>query len=250
MSGRVVVVTGGGRGIGAGIVRRFVAEGATVVVADLSYDQADAALLDQVAWAAEGDLTDPAFRDGLVQGTVERYGRIDVLVNNAGMSSLRRGDLLELSPESWHRVLDVNLTATMFLTQAVARVMVAQEPRDGRRGVIVNTGSLNSYHASPDRADYCVSKVGVSMLTQVFAARLAGDGIHVHEVRPGVIETPMTSVVHEKYSRMIEDGQFPIARWGQPDDVARAVALLCSDELPYSTGQVVDVDGGFHIRRL
>jgi NAD(P)-dependent dehydrogenase (short-subunit alcohol dehydrogenase family) len=243
MGARAALVTGAGRGIGAGIAARLLADGYRVVGADLSFPEAP----DGLEWAATGDLTAASFRDSLVTGTLSRCGRIDVLVNNAGVSVARRGDLLEVTPGSWERVLGVNLTGTMFLTQAVARAMTAQVPVAGRRGDIVNLGSLNSWMASPDRVEYCVSKAGVSMLTQVYAARLAGDLIRVNEVRPGVIQTPMTAVAQEKYDALIAAGAFPIARWGQPGDVADAVAMLCSDALAYTTGQVIHVDGGFHI---
>lgn len=264
--GRVALVTGAGRGIGAGIASRLVADGYRVVGVDLDFSEGPAwrplasadpartvATRDvpgHAAWSVTGDLADPDVRAQLVTDVVAAFGRIDVLVNNAGVSAARRGDLLEVTPESWDRVLGINLTATMFLTQAVARVMVGQDPVEGRRGDIVNLGSLNSWMASPDRVEYCVSKAGVSMLTSVFAARLAGDGVRVNEVRPGVIETSMTAVAHGKYSALIEAGAFPIARWGQPADVANAVAMLCSTELAYSTGQVIHVDGGFHLPRL
>ncbi|QIK71531.1 3-ketoacyl-ACP reductase [Propioniciclava coleopterorum] len=272
--GRVALVTGAGRGIGAAIASRLRADGCRVVGVDLAFDagqgpawvplpgrapapplghDGESAPADDAsgrAWSVTGDLADAAFRDDLVAAVVAAFGRIDVLVNNAGVSAAKRGDLLEVTPESWERVLGINLTATMFLTQAVARVMVAQEPVAGRRGDIVNLGSLNSWMASPDRVEYCVSKAGVSMLTSVFAARLAGDGVRVNEVRPGVIETAMTAVAHDKYSAMIEAGAFPIARWGRPADVADAVAVLCSTELAYTTGQVLHVDGGFHLPRL
>lgn len=267
---RIALVTGAGRGIGAGIASRLVADGSIVVGADLGFSEgpiwtplagAGPAPTAEVvsaeahpgpgrAWSVAGDLADAAFRERLVAAVLAAFGRIDVLVNNAGVSAAQRGDLLEVAPESWERVLGINLTATMFLTQAVARVMVAQDPVDGRRGDIVNVGSLNSWMASPDRVEYCVSKAGVSMLTSVYAARLAGDGVRVNEVRPGVIETSMTAVAHDKYSAMIEAGAFPLARWGQPGDVANAVAMLCSSELAYSTGQVIHVDGGFHLPRL
>ncbi len=263
--GRVALVTGAGRGIGAGIASRLVADGYRVVGVDLDFSEgpawtplagadpeqtAESRGVPGQAWSVIGDLADPGVRAQLVAEVVAAFGRIDVLVNNAGVSAAKRGDLLEVTPESWERVLGINLTATMFLTQAVARVMVDQEPVEGRRGDIVNLGSLNSWMASPDRVEYCVSKAGVSMLTSVFAARLAGDGVRVNEVRPGVIETPMTAVAHDKYSAMIQAGAFPIARWGQPADVANAVAMLCSRELAYSTGQVIHVDGGFHLPRL
>ena len=138
----------------------------------------------------------------------------------------------------------------MFLTQLVARQMIRQEPLDGRKGTIINVSSCSSAVSSVSRGEYCVSKAGVSMLTMLYADRLASEGILVNEVRPGVIDTDMTSQVRGKYDAMIENGVFPIARWGTPEDVAGAVSLLCSDRLRYTTGNYIDVDGGFHIRRL
>ena len=186
----------------------------------------------------------------MVRETVQAWGRIDVLVNNAGVAPLERVDLLEMTEESFDRVIGINTRGNMFLTQAVARQMIAQPMQGRKRGTIINISSCSAEVSSISRGEYCVSKAGISMLTKLYADRLAPEGILVHEVRPGVIDTPMTSAVREKYDRLIEQGVFPIARWGTPEDVAGAVSALAGDDFLYSTGDYIDVDGGFHIRRL
>ncbi len=196
-------------------------------------------------------LVDLARDDGVKKLLASLEGReVHVLVNNAGVAPRVRADLLEMSEESFDYVLGVNTKGNMFLTQAVAKQMIRQAPLDGRKGVIVNVSSCSSVVSSVNRGEYCVSKAGVSMLTTLYADRLAQEGILVHEVRPGVIATDMTSAVQDKYDKMIGDGMFPIARWGTPQDVANAVSALCSDKFLYTTGNYIDVDGGFHIKRL
>ena len=182
--------------------------------------------------------------------TVEKFGRIDILVNNAGVAPKERKDLLEMSEESFDRVLGINTKGTMFLTQLAAKQMIKQEQIFKSKGHIVNVGSCSAEVSSTSRGEYCVSKAAVSMLTTLFADRLAPEGILVNEVRPGVIATDMTSVVTEKYDTMIKNGVFPIARWGKAEDVAEMIAFFCSDSVLYTTGNYVDVDGGFHIKRL
>ena len=182
----------------------------------------------------------------MVDEVAARHGRIDVLVNNAGVAPKERSDLLQMTEESFDYVVGTNTKGNMFMTQAVARRMIqARTP-----GIIVNISSCSAEVSSVNRGEYCVSKAGISMLTRLFADRLAGEGIRVYEVRPGVIQTDMTAAVQEKYNHLIEAGAFPIARWGKPEDVARAVRAFCSDDFAYTTGNYIDVDGGFHIRRL
>lgn len=253
---RTVLVTGGGRGIGLGVVRQFLDEGCSVAVIEKNLDAADPSFAELVAstpqlWAMAGDLNSPDHREAFLAGAIDRFGRIDVLVNNAGVAPRQRRDLLEVEQESWDFVVDTNLKANFFLTQRAAQLMIAQDPVDGARGYIINFGSLNSYVIATDRVEYSVSKAGVAMLTSTFARRLAPEQIYVYEVRPGVIDTPMTSVVHEKYTRMIEEEDaFPIARWGQPADLALTISALVSGKFRYSTGEVINVDGGFHLRKL
>jgi len=201
--------------------------------------------------AVQADVADAAGRERLVEATLERFRRIDLLVNNAGIAPRQRVDILETSEASYDEVMAVNLKGPFFLTQRVAKVMiellnagVVVQPK------IVNIGSLSAYTSSPSRSEYCISKAGVAMMTALYADRLAEYGIHVYEVRPGIIETDMTRVVKEKYDRLIAGGVTPIRRWGQPGDVARAVVALAEGVLPFSTGEVINVDGGFHLRRL
>lgn len=177
--------------------------------------------------------------------------RIDILVNVAGVAPKVRADILEMTQESYDRVMGINTKATFFITQAVANKMRLQTPgADGQRGYIVNVSSLSAYTSSTSRGEYCISKAGVSMITKLFADRLAAEGIPVNEVRPGIIATDMTATVTEKYDKLIAGGLLPNPRWGQPEDVADAIAVLCDGSLRYTTGQSIDVDGGFHIRRL
>ena len=195
-----------------------------------------------------GDLSVAADRERLVNAVLETGEQIDVLVNVAGVAPKVRADLLEMSEESYDFVMDINTKGLLFLTQRVAKEMIKN--KGGQRGSIVNISSLSAYTSSVNRGEYCISKAGVSMITKLFADRLAEYGIPVNEVRPGIIATNMTSKVQEKYDRLIEGGLLPIQRWGTPEDVAKAVWALCSGALPYVTGQSLDVDGGFHIRRL
>jgi NAD(P)-dependent dehydrogenase (short-subunit alcohol dehydrogenase family) len=186
----------------------------------------------------------------MIEFTRERYGRLDLLVNNAGVAPLVRADLLETSEESLDRLLSINLKGPFFLTQLAARWMIEQRQAGGLPAKIITITSISAYTASVNRGDYCISKAGLAMLTPLFATRLAEHGICVYEIRPGVIATDMTGPVQEKYDRLIAEGLTPIARWGRPEDVGRAVVALAQDALPFSTGEVINVDGGFHLRRL
>jgi len=204
-----------------------------------------------IGWLyVQGSIDRAEDRARLVQETVDQFGRIDILVNNAGVAPKERKDLLDMTEESFDRVVGINTKGTMFLTQLVARQMIRQPQVFANKGHIVNVGSCSAEVSSISRGEYCISKAAVSMLTTLFADRLAPEGIVVNEVRPGVIATDMTSVVTEKYNQMFRDGVFPIARWGKPEDVAEMVSLFCSDKVLYTTGNYVDVDGGFHIKRL
>lgn len=251
------LVTGGSRGIGLAIARQLARDGWRVAVLSTGpkekYPAAVAALEADGAdycWLS-GDLGDSADRARLAEEAVAALGEVRVLVNNAGVAPKSRTDLLDMTEESYDRVMGVNTKGTLFFTQAIARHMLTL-PAEGRakRATIVNVSSCSAEAVSLNRGEYCISKAGVSMLTRLFAARLAPAGILVHEVRPGVIATDMTTAVQEKYDRLIADGAFPIARWGTPQDVADAVSLLCSDKLRYTTGNYLDVDGGFHIPML
>ncbi|MCL2867491.1 MAG: 3-ketoacyl-ACP reductase [Clostridia bacterium] len=248
------MVTGGGRGIGLAIACRLAQEGYAVSVMDLNEPLEVPPSLTRGRPSdflfVKGDITSAADRARYLTETIAALGDIQVLVNNAGVGPSIRADLMEMSEASWDRVLSVNLKAAMFLTQAVANRMLTQTPQGSKRGDIINIGSCSARTVSLNRGEYCVSKTGLSMLTQLFAARLAQDGIYVNEVRPGVIKTDMTAAVKQKYDALIEGGTFPVARWGTPEDVADAVMSFVGERCLYTTGSYIDVDGGFHIRRL
>jgi 3-oxoacyl-[acyl-carrier protein] reductase len=257
-SQRVAIVTGSSRGIGRGIALSLAERGWDIVI---NY-HSNAAAAEEVRLAVQGlgadallvqaDLANLADLSHMVDATLERYGRIDLLVNNAGVGPRQRVDLLSTTVESYDEVMATNLRGPFFLTQRVANEMIAQlQAGKISTARIVNIGSISAYTSSPSRAEYCISKAGVGMLTIVFADRLAEYGINVYEIRPGIIATDLTSVVKEKYDRMIfEEGLTPIRRWGQPEDVAKAVVAVAEGLLPYSTGEVINVDGGFHLHRL
>ncbi|MBT9775186.1 3-ketoacyl-ACP reductase [Clostridium sp. MCC353] len=253
---RTAIVTGGSRGIGYAIAKQLGLDGCQVVVMATGEQKNYREALEHLTslgidWHyVRGSVDDRESRERVVKETVEHFGRIDILVNNAGVAPRERADLLEMTEESFDRVMGINAKGTLFLTQLAAKQMIGQEQVFANKGHIVNVGSCSAEVSSISRGEYCISKAAVSMMTTLFADRLASEGIVVNEVRPGVIATDMTSVVTEKYDRMIEDGVFPIARWGRPEDVADMVSLFCSDRVLYTTGNHVDVDGGFHIKRL
>lgn len=195
-----------------------------------------------------GNLADKNDRESYVSAALKRFGRIDILVNVAGVAPKVRRDLLEMTEESYDFVMNINTKGTLFLTQTVANIM--KENDGNSKGSIVNISSMSAYTSSTSRGEYCISKAGVSMVTALFADRLSEYGICVNEVRPGIIKTGMTATVKEKYDNLIDNGLLPIKRWGLPEDIASTVWALASGAMPYVTGQSVDVDGGFHIRRL
>lgn len=253
---KTVIVTGSSRGIGFAIAKRLGLDGYNIVMVATGPQEKNQKALDELkanginTIYVQANISQKEDRLDIVKETVDAFGRIDVLVNNAGVVPKVRADLLDMTEESFDYVLGINTKGTMFLTQLVAKQMISQEPIDGRKGIIVNVSSCSAAVSSTNRGEYCISKAGVSMLTTLYADRLAKEGILVNEVRPGVIATDMTNKVQEKYDKLIENGAFPIARWGKPEDVADAVSLLCSDRLSYTTGNYIDVDGGFHIQRL
>ena len=253
---KVAVVTGASRGIGLAVARRLGLDGHRIVAFATKPESACVEQLNALkaegieVLYVQGSLDVSADRIRLIDEAVAHFGRIDVLVNNAGVAPLVRADLLDMTEESYDRVMGINVKGTLFLTQLAAKQMLKQEVVGRKRGTIVNVGSCSAEVSSVNRGEYCVSKRALSMITTLFADRLAGEGILVHEVRPGVIRTDMTSTVQEKYDHLIESGLFPIGRWGTPEDVADAVGAFCSDRFLYTTGNYVDVDGGFHIKRL
>jgi 3-oxoacyl-[acyl-carrier protein] reductase len=255
---RVAVVTGGSRGIGRGIALALADLGHAVVVNYRSDAEAAEETCREArrrgapsAHAIRADVSDLSEGRRLVEEAVSIAGRIDLWVNNAGIAPERRLDLLETTTESWDRVLDTNLRGPFFLSQAVAREMlrlqaegIVAEPQ------MVFITSISSRFASVNRGEYCVAKAGLSMVAQLFAARLAGTGIRVYEVRPGLIDTDMTRAVRAAYDARIAAGFIPMGRWGTAEDVGRAVAIVADGGLRYSTGTVIDVDGGLGLRIL
>ena len=256
----ISLVTGAGRGIGRGIAIELAKLGHAVVInfagnasaADECLQLVRAAGGDGITVQADVAATEDRAR--LVNETMATYGRIDLLVNNAGVAPHVRADILDAGEESFDRLIHINLKGPYFLTQMIARQMIAQVQANaaGSFGLprIVTISSISAYTASVNRGDYCIAKAGLGMMTALFAARLAEFGINVYEIRPGVIATDMTSGVKEKYDQMIAQGAWPLRRWGQPDDIGRAVAAIARGDLPYSTGEVINVDGGFHLRTL
>ncbi len=263
---KTAIVTGSSRGIGYAILTALGQLQYNVVMVATGLQSQNQAAID--ALQAQGiachyvqaniGVHDDRLR--IVSQTLDAFGRIDVLVNNAGVAPLVRADLLEMSEESFDRVIGINTKGNMFLTQAVANQMLKQPLCDAQaqtnallqpiRGQIINVSSCSSVVSSISRGEYCVSKAGVSMLTTLYADRLAAEGILVNEVRPGVIATDMTSGVQSKYDKMFAEGVFPIARWGTSEDVAKAVCAFAQGLFPYTTGNFIDVDGGFHMKRL
>lgn len=241
---KVALVTGVASGIGLACARKLLESGIAVV--GMSRRAQMAETLDGDFTYVAGDVSSTEDRNKFVDAALEKFGRVDILVNVAGVAPKVRADLLEMTEESYDYVMGINTKGTLFLTQRVANEMV----KAGIKGSIVNISSMSAYTSSVNRGEYCISKAGASMITTLFADRLAEYGIVVNEVRPGIIATDMTSKVQGKYDALIEGGLLPIKRWGIPEDIASAVYALCDGSLPYMTGQSINIDGGFHIRRL
>jgi len=240
---KTAIVTGASRGIGYAIAKALEEQDYQIVNFDLQGN-------DEAWLQVQGSIACADDRRRCLDMTVAKLGRVDVLVNNAGVAPNVRADLLDMPEESFDRVVGINCKGTFFMSQLVAKQMLKQNCMGKKRGTIINISSCSADVASINRGEYCISKAGTAMTTKLFAARLAEDDIFVHEVRPGVIATDMTSTVQEKYDNLIAQGVFPIARWGTPEDVAAAVVAFCGDAFCYTTGNYVDVDGGFHMRRL
>lgn len=250
---KTAIVTGCAGGIGFATVKKLTGAGIKVLGMDI-FSEADVRekFMDFGGCFKyfSGNLADGGDRKALVTEALAFLGKIDILVNVAGVAPKVRNDILEMTEESYDRVMDINTKGTMFLSQAVAKEMLKNPREDGIKGYIVNISSMSAYTSSTSRGEYCISKAGVSMVTKLFADRLADEGILVNEIRPGIIMTGMTATVKEKYDNLIGGGLLPIKRWGKPEDIADAVYVLCSGQLKYVTGQSIDVDGGFHIQRL
>lgn len=251
----VALVTGGRRGIGRGIAYALAMSGFDVAIADLEQDADAEETLQGIraqgrkAAFAKCDIADLGTHAAVLESVERALGPVSCLVNNAGISVAKRGDLLEATPESFDRLINVNLRGPFFFTQRVAAGFMAQ-PSASQYRCIINVSSANAFAASTNRGEYCISKSAVSMATKLFATRLGAAGIGVFEVRPGVIRTGMTAVAAADYERRIADGLTPIPRWGEPEDIGRAVAALASGAFGFSTGDAIHVDGGLHIQRL
>jgi 3-oxoacyl-[acyl-carrier protein] reductase len=253
----VALVTGGRRGIGRGIALALAAGGHDVVVNDIVEDEAVAETLGGIASHGgrgafvPADVADVGGHEALLDAATAALGPISVLVNNAGVSVARRGDLTEVTPESFDRLVSINLRGPFFLTQAVARRWLAEAAAgEARRRSIVTISSINAELASTDRAEYCVAKAGLPMLTRLFAIRLAEADIGVYEVRPGIIRTDMTAVAKARYDHQMASGVLRVRRWGEPEDVGRAVAALVGGAFDFASGAVIRVDGGLGIERF
>jgi NAD(P)-dependent dehydrogenase (short-subunit alcohol dehydrogenase family) len=262
----VALITGASRGIGRGIALDVAALGYDLVInyASRQAEAEETAMLCQSRAGETGrlirteicqaDISRAPDRQKLLDFAERSFGRLDVLVNNAGVAPPTRADLLEESEESFDRLMGINAKGPYFLTQAAAKWMIRQVQAgtvpSGYTPSIITISSVSAYTASTNRGGYCVSKAALSMLTSLFAVRLAEYGIRVYEVRPGVIATDMTGPVKEKYDALIAGGLTPLARWGTPEDVGKAVSAIVQGLLPFSTGEVINVDGGFHLRRL
>lgn len=261
---QVALITGASRGIGRGIALDLARLGFDLALNYRSNKEAaEQTATDCLAAAqaanrsirvqlAAGDVSQEQVRRDLLSLTERVFGRLDLLVNNAGIAPRQRLDLLEATEQSFDELITVNLKAPFFLTQVAAKFFLQLQPKLGAtyRPKIITISSISAYTASINRGDYCVAKAGLAMMTALFAARLAPHGINVYEIRPGIIATDMTSGVKEKYDGLIASGLTPIQRWGEPEDVGKAVAAIAQDLLPFSTGEVINVDGGFHLRRL
>jgi NAD(P)-dependent dehydrogenase (short-subunit alcohol dehydrogenase family) len=261
---RVAVVTGASRGIGYAIARQLVEEGFALAIlarSPIERVKGDIEKLERgkaPVYYFSGDISSSRDRNSFIEEVITRTGRIDLLVNNAGVAPKERKDILEITEESYDFVMDINLKGTFFLTQLVASKMIAtinHLKKNKNNSIeyhprIINISSISAYVSSTSRGEYCISKAGISMLTKLFADRLAEEGINVYEIRPGIIYTDMTKVVRDKYDKLIAKGLTPIKRWGYPEDIARAVSVLCSGKLDFTTGEVINIDGGFHLRRL
>lgn len=254
---KTAIVTGGRRGIGSAIAIALAREGFNILIVDVENDSdADKTQLEIEKFGVTSGLlvADIANRDDhvrLLEMADSLPGQLTVLVNNAGVSTMVRGDLLNLSDESFDRVMRVNLRGTFFLTQAFAKHLIEHSPKESRDfSAVINITSINAEVVSVNRADYCISKAGLSMMTKLYGARLASENINVYEIRPGMIRTQMTAVAAKTNDQFLEAGGVPIARWGEPQDVGKAAAMLAVGHLNFSTGSVIFADGGMELHRI
>jgi 3-oxoacyl-[acyl-carrier protein] reductase len=259
---KIAMVTGAGRGIGRGICLELAKNGFDIAGVDILADpkNKESGLfevkerieeLNRIFLPLKADIADLETQGKILQEALDRFGRIDVLVNNAGVAPEKRMDILGTTPESYDRVLAVNARGAFFLTQKISKQMIKQvEENPEKKSSVIFISSISADISSPSRAEYCVSKAALSMMARIYTDRLSEYGINVYEVRPGIIRTDMTASVKDKYDKLIAEGLIPQKRWGLPEDVARAVASLARGDFAYSTGLVVEVSGGMNIRHL
>ncbi len=259
----VILVTGSSRGLGRGIARHLAGRGYSIAInyarnapaADetLALCEAGRQTDDQRFLPVQADVADAADRRRMLAEILAHFGRLDCLVNNAGIAPGTRDDIVEASEESYDKVMGINLKGPYFLTQAVAQYWLRDKPEPmlSCGFCVIFVTSISAHTASTTRGEYCISKAGLSMAAQLWSARLAGDGIPVYELRPGIMVSDMTKDIHEQYDKLVtEDGLVPQRRWGTGEDLGRAVASLVDGDFPFSTGAIIDIDGGFHIRQL
>lgn len=262
----VVLITGSSRGIGRGIALELARAASHDLVINYAGNEAAARECRELCMTeasdalragkkirveiVQGDVSLAADRARLIEFIREQFGRLDLLVNNAGVAPSVRADILDAGEESFDRLIGINLKGPYFLTQLAAKLMIDSKPVENFPRAVVNVTSISAFTASVNRGDYCIAKAGLAMMTKLYAARLAEFGIHVFEIQPGVIETEMTGPVKEKYDKLFAEGLAPINRWGQPSDVGKCVVAVAGGAFPYSTGQVFNVDGGFHLRTI
>jgi 3-oxoacyl-[acyl-carrier protein] reductase len=255
---KTALITGAGRGIGLAIAEKLAAEDHDIVVMDIHEESVVAEAIQRLESAGatvlyyRADVSSAEDRASMLAAVKDTFGRLDVLVNNAGVAPRVRADILETTEESYEWVMKINLQGPYFLTQAVANWMIEQKQANADfNGCIINIASMSSGVASPSRGEYCVSKAGMSMMTQLFAVRLGEFEIPVYEIRPGIIKTDMTAVVTDKYDKLIfEEGILVQSRWGLPEDIAKTAAMMARGDIGYSTGQIITIDGGFTLPRL
>ncbi|NOZ39842.1 MAG: 3-ketoacyl-ACP reductase [Planctomycetes bacterium] len=257
VSKRVALVTGSTRGLGLAIAEQLAADGFALAINGRRPPDDIAPVIERLQASGakvlyfQADVTDACSRREMIDEIRQLFGRLDVLVNNAGVAPNERADILEASEESFDRLIGINLKGPYFLTQLVANWMIEQRKADNDfSGTIVNISSISAELASVNRGDYCISKAGISMATKLWATRLAEYGIQVYEVRPGIFRTDMTDGVQEKYDKLLAEGLTLDPRWGDPAELGRAVGLLVSGELSYATGNVLNIDGGMMLPRL
>jgi NAD(P)-dependent dehydrogenase (short-subunit alcohol dehydrogenase family) len=262
MKKQIALITGAGRGIGRGIAMELAKNGYSIVGNDVVFDPEDHnhGLLEVQTRVKElgaefvpvqGDAADLEDQKKIVKVALDAFGRLDVLVNNAGVAPLERRDVLETTPESYDRLMKINARGAFFLTQKVSQLMIKHSEQDpGYQPCIIFVSSISAEVSSPSRAEYCISKAAFSQAARIYADRLAEFGINVYEIRPGIIKTDMTAAVHDKYDRLIAQGLVPQKKWGYPEDVGRAAASLARGDFAYATGLILELSGGMNIRHL